>query len=160
MRYTSSMHINLEQEIRNYLPNTIHMSLGTSRDNMPWVCEVHFAWDDDLNLYFRSLAQRRHCQEIVDNPNVAGNIVKQLPLEGGTPKGVYFEGTAEHLMDVGANHPAYNAINNRFKLGQKILDDAANLDGNQFYKITVKHWYVFGNLEEGGLKKYHLPWKA
>ena len=68
---------NVEQAIRDYLPQIIHMSLGTSRDNKPWVCEVHFAFDQELNLYFRSRTNSRHCLEIKDNPNVAGNIVTQ-----------------------------------------------------------------------------------
>jgi nitroimidazol reductase NimA-like FMN-containing flavoprotein (pyridoxamine 5'-phosphate oxidase superfamily) len=45
--------------IREYLPNIVHMSLGTCVDNQPWVCEVHFVYDDDLNLYWRSQPSRR-----------------------------------------------------------------------------------------------------
>jgi uncharacterized protein YhbP (UPF0306 family) len=90
------MNVDVEQVIRDYLPEVGHMSLGTSSNNRPWVCEVHFTYDDNLNLYFRSLASRRHSQEIAANPNVAGNIVKQFQL-GESPVGTYFEGTAQML---------------------------------------------------------------
>ena len=71
---------NIEQTIREYLPGIIHMSLATCVDNKPRVCEVHFVYDNDLNLYFRSLTSRRHSQEIAINPFVSGNIVKQHVL--------------------------------------------------------------------------------
>ncbi len=46
--------MDVEKVIREYLPKVIHMSLATCVDNRPWVCEVHFVYDDDLNLYWRS----------------------------------------------------------------------------------------------------------
>src|ERR1700754_950837 len=88
--------MDVEKAIREYLPNILHMSLGTSSDNRPWVCEVHFVYDDNLNLYWRSKPSRRHSQEIAQNPNVAGNIVEQHAKEA-KPRGLYFEGTAEMI---------------------------------------------------------------
>src|SRR6478672_10503126 len=86
----------IERLVRENIDKSIHMSLATVRDNIPWVCEVHFAYDDDLNLYWRSLKDRRHSLEIADNPNVAGNIVDKFAV-GEPPVGVYFEGAAELL---------------------------------------------------------------
>jgi len=37
--------MNIEQKIREYLPQVIHLSLATSSENKPWVGEVHFAYD-------------------------------------------------------------------------------------------------------------------
>src|SRR6185312_13687025 len=108
------MTMDVEKVIRDYLPNIVHMSLGTSKDNKPWVCEVHFAYDEDLNLYFRSLATRRHSQEIAENPNVAGNIVVQHAL--GVPGvGVYFEGTAKLLGPGDEQQTAFRCIKERLK---------------------------------------------
>ena len=61
----------VEKVIREYLPEVIHMSLATSHNNVPWICEVHYAFDDELNLYFRSLQSRRHSKEIAENKQVA-----------------------------------------------------------------------------------------
>jgi hypothetical protein len=43
--------VNVEDIVREYIDKTIHLSLGTVINNVPWVSEVHFAFDDKLNLY-------------------------------------------------------------------------------------------------------------
>ena len=60
---------------------------------------MHFAYDNDLNVYFRSLTSRRHSQEIALNPHVAGTIVRQHALEEGCDGALYFEGTADIMTD-------------------------------------------------------------
>src|SRR5665213_3517468 len=105
--------MDVDKVIREYLPTIIHMSLATSANNKPWVCEVHYVYDDDLNLYWRSTPARRHSLEISQNPNVAGSIVTQH-APGEKPRGVYFEGTAEQLADVDENHVAYKLYCERF----------------------------------------------
>jgi uncharacterized protein YhbP (UPF0306 family) len=86
----------IENIIRQYIPQVLHMSLATVAGNKPWVCEVHFAYDDSMNLYWMSTADRRHSQEIEKNPNVSGNIITQHFLNQ-KPRGVYFEGQAHKL---------------------------------------------------------------
>src|SRR5204862_27783 len=92
------MNLDIEQIVREYINKSLHMSLATCGGNKPWVCEVHFAYDENLNLYFRSLKTCRHSQEIAQNPNVAGNIVRQHSLEE-YPHAIYFEGTAAIIED-------------------------------------------------------------
>ena len=149
--------MDLEKIVREYIDKTIHMSLGTSRDNKPWVCEVHFAYDENLNIYWRSSTSRRHSQEIADNPRVAGNIVKQH-APGEVPGGLYFEGTAELLGPGEVHNKAYQAIDARFQLGPDILAQAQQPDGPQFYKVTVETFYLFGRFNDEGVKKHELPW--
>jgi uncharacterized protein YhbP (UPF0306 family) len=151
--------MDLEKVIGDYLPQIVHMSLGTSRDNKPWVCEVHFAYDERLNLYFRSLTSRRHSQEIAENPNVAGNIVKQHPLDT-YPLGVYFEGRAELLETEVDQSKAFRYLKDRLGLPDKLFEEAKQSDGHQLYKITVDTFYVFGKLDETGGKKYELKWNG
>ena len=152
--------VQLEQIIREYLPQIVHMSLGTCKDNRPWVCEVHFAYDEQLNLYFRSLTSRRHSREIAENPNVAGNIVRQHQLDE-VPLGVYFEGTAQRLEPGAEQQKAAACIEQRLqKPASEALAEAAREDGHQFYKISVDIWRVFGNLENTGGQKYNLVWKV
>jgi uncharacterized protein YhbP (UPF0306 family) len=141
--------------INDYLQNVLHLSLATSVNDKPWVCEVHFVYDGDMNLYFRSLPTRRHSEEIAQNPNVAGNIVVQHE-RGEAPRGVYFEGTAELLKGVDENHIAYTEYCRRLGTGPAILEDASNPDGHQFYKITVRDWYLFDARESKPSKKYRL----
>jgi len=149
--------MDIEKIVRENINKTVHMSLATSKDNKPWVCEVHFAYDEDLNLYFRSLSSRRHSQEIAANPSVAGNIVRQHEL-GEYPLGVYFEGVAEPLSPGPDQQKAFECIKARLKAEDSILEDAQNPEGHQFYKITVSKYYVFGKLDDTGGKKYELQW--
>jgi uncharacterized protein YhbP (UPF0306 family) len=147
----------VEKVIREYLPNVIHMSLATTNGDKPWVCEVHYVFDDGLNLYFRSLESRRHSKDIAKNPNVAGNIVEPHGL-GQKPRGVYFEGTAELLKDVQADNPACKLYCERLgTTAEDILADASS-GGHQFYKITVANWYLFDTRESKPSQKYQLPW--
>lgn len=149
--------MNVEEIIREYIEKTVHMSLGTSVNGRPWVCEVHFVYDQDLNLYFRSLSSRRHSQEIGQNPNVAGNIVKQHDL-GEYPHGIYFEGTAQLINDPDERATVFPLFKQRLDAKEEILDDAVNPEGHQFYKIIVSNWYAFGKFGNESGQKYHLPW--
>jgi uncharacterized protein YhbP (UPF0306 family) len=151
--------MDVEKAVREYIEKTIHMSLGTAKDNKPWVSEVHFAYDDKLNLYFRSLKSRRHSQEIAENPNVAGNIVDKYGL-GDSVVGVYFEGTAKLLESGEEQNTASQSIKNRLKTEDSILDEAKNDDGHQFYKVIVANWYVFGRFGAPSGQKYKLEWNG
>lgn len=145
--------MDVEKTIRDYIKNVLHMSLGTCVDNKPWVCEVHFAYDDDMNLYFGSDATRRHSQEIAINPNVSGTIHEPHTLEM-KPRGLYFEGTAEMLTDVTSDHPAQKLFIERFDFPADRLPSAVANEGPKYYKITVSDWYVFDARESKPSKKY------
>lgn len=151
--------INIEKTIREYLPQIIHMSLGTYADNKPWVCEVHFAYDDDLNLYFASSKNSRHATEIHQNPKVAGNIVTQHFLNQKT-RCVSFEGTAEQIEDIDENHPAYKTYVQRFSANPPAVAAAQGEGMARFYKITVSDFYVSDSYESGPPQKLHLPWRS
>lgn len=151
--------MDIEQKIREYLPQIIHMSLATCNGNKPWVCEVHFVYDNDLNFYFRSKPNRRHSIEIEVNPDVAGNIVTQHSVEE-KPRGIYFEGTAERLIDVDENHPAYTLYCERFETGPEIIAEAKTDKGHAFYKISVQNFCLFDSRESNPSRKYELVWKG
>lgn len=151
------MNQNLEAVIRDYLPSVIHLSLGTSNDNKPWVCEVHFAYDDKLTIYYRSLTSRRHSQDIAANPRVAGNIIKQH-AKGEMPLGIYFEGAAEKLESGPEQQTASKLLTERLEIPVDILAEAQRPDGHQFYKISVETFYIFGKLDDTGAKKFELAW--
>lgn len=151
------MHI--EQIVRSYLPHVIHMSLATCSNNKPWVCEVHYVFDDELNLYFRSTPQRRHSKEIKSQAHVAGNVVEQHVLDQKV-RGVYFEGTAKLLEDVDEKHIAYKLYCKRFGTDGKILTEAKKANGHKFYKITVDTFYLFDSRESNPSKKYELKWRG
>lgn len=149
--------LDIEAAIRAYLPEIVHMSLSTSRANKPWTCEVHFAFDENLHLYFSSKPSRRHSQEIADNEFVSGNIVTQHGL-GQKVRGVYFEGRAKLLSEVTAENPAYRVYSERFNGGPGMLEEAKKPDGHAFYEIVVDTFYLFDARESSPSQKYQLRW--
>ncbi|HEY1074661.1 MAG TPA: pyridoxamine 5'-phosphate oxidase family protein [Patescibacteria group bacterium] len=149
--------LDIEKTIREYLPQVVHMSLATCRDNHPWVCEVHFAYDDELNLYFRSTLNRRHSQELLENPCVSGNIITQHFLNQKV-RGVYFEGTAKLIESDEELNIAFNAIKERLHLDEEILVDAHKEDGHKFFKLSVTNFYLFDSYTSNPSQKYQLEW--
>jgi uncharacterized protein YhbP (UPF0306 family) len=77
--------MDMKEVIREQLQSKIHvMQLATTADNLPWVCNVHFDADDDLNIYWMSKTNCRHSEDIEKNPQVAVAILvnEQPPLRG------------------------------------------------------------------------------
>jgi uncharacterized protein YhbP (UPF0306 family) len=151
--------MNVEKIIREYIDKTYHLSLGTSSGSKPWVCEVHFTYDDNLNLYFRSLKSRRHSQEIAKNPHVAGSIVKQHPLRE-YPHAIYFEGTARIIEDNDEIENVFEYFQSKLNSDESVLEDAKKNDGHNFYRITVENWYAFGKFGQSSGQKYKLVWNG
>jgi uncharacterized protein YhbP (UPF0306 family) len=151
--------MDIEKIIREYVDKTLHMSLATVSDNKPWVCEVHFTYDDKLNLYYRSLKSRRHSQEIAKNPNVAGNIVKQHELNE-YPHAIYFEGTAEIMEDYDEIDKIFPYFVKRLNPAEDAIEDSKKEDGHKFYKITVVNWYAFGKFDQPSGGKFKLEWNG
>ncbi|MDQ2973300.1 MAG: pyridoxamine 5'-phosphate oxidase family protein [bacterium] len=149
----------IEKIIREYIDKTLHMSLATVSGNKPWVCEVHFAYDEKLNLYWRSKKDRRHSQEIASNSNVAGNIVQQHEVEQ-YPQAIYFEGVSEIVEDESEIAEMAGLFIKRGLGDKSIVDEAKRDEGHKFYKVKVTNWYAFGKF--GGVEgqKYSLPWSS
>lgn len=142
--------MDIEKIVREYIATVIHMSLATCANNKPWVCEVHFSYDKDLNFFFLSKPERRHSQEILLNSKVSGSIIQEHKI-GEAVRGVYLEGTAEVIQNVHEQHPAYRSYCERFGTGPEILDHG-------FYVVKVSDFYLFDNREVEPGQKYHLPW--
>lgn len=151
--------MDVEKIVREYIEKSLHMSLGTSKDGKPWVCEVHFVYDENLNIYWRSLGSRRHSQDIANNPRVAGNIVRQHSVDE-YPHAIYFEGTAELVENIDEQEKIAPLFQKRLRAGDKILGDAQQKDGHKFYKITVENWYAFGKFGNDKGDKYKLEWNG
>jgi uncharacterized protein YhbP (UPF0306 family) len=146
-----------ESIIREYITQVIHMSLSTTKDNKPRVFELHFAYDDQLNLYFVSGVNAHHSEDIRNNPNVAGSIVTQHFLNQKV-RGVYFDGTAKELDDLDEMQQAYKAYTERYHDSPQ-LARVAQAEGNaRFYKVTVNNFYVVDGLLSDTAQQYHLPW--
>jgi uncharacterized protein len=80
----------LRQQILNYLQSHNTMTLATCTSDVPWAATVFYA-SDDFKLYFFSVPDSRHCQNLAANPRVAVTIqedyknwqeIKGIQLEG------------------------------------------------------------------------------
>lgn len=60
--------------VRQYLAAHNTMSLATCDGTRPWAASVFYASDNDLNLYFVSDVQTRHCLDLASNGLVAATI--------------------------------------------------------------------------------------
>jgi uncharacterized protein YhbP (UPF0306 family) len=147
----------LEAVIREYLPRVSHLSLSTCAENVPWSCELHFGYDDDLNLYFRSLRSRRHSREIAANPAVAGSVATQHAAVQA-PLGVFFEGTARLLDADPDRRIAFDCLRERLPLDERALEESTREDGHWFYAIAVRAYYISGGFDGGPRAKYELDW--
>jgi uncharacterized protein YhbP (UPF0306 family) len=150
--------LEIEQQIRDYLPQIIHMSVATvGEGGKPWVFEVHYAYDGDLNLYWVSEQTARHSQELVVNPDISGNIVVQhQPDQKGL--GVSYEGRVEILQDITESSPEYQVYIGRFPLRADPVRAAyveKTETGRRIYKVVVSDWYLAGIID-GKMQKLHL----
>jgi len=63
----------LKRQILEYIEAHNTMTLATCADNVPWAATVFYA-SDDLDLYFFSAPDSRHCQNLAVNARVAVTI--------------------------------------------------------------------------------------
>jgi uncharacterized protein YhbP (UPF0306 family) len=81
----------LKQQILDYLETHNTMTLATCSGDVPWAATVFYA-SNDLQLYFFSVPDSRHCQNLAANPRVAVTIQEDY-RDWRNIKGIQLEGT-------------------------------------------------------------------
>lgn len=137
--------MDLKTLIQDFLEKARIMQVATSRDNQPWACTVHFAYDEDMHLYWISTPERRHSKDLETNDKVAGTVV--LPLVPGEPvRGIQFQGIAKRLeaeeLKRGLTVIAARS-GMKEERQQKIIDGT---DGHTVYEITPTLFVLFDAL--------------
>jgi uncharacterized protein len=82
----------LRHQVLSYLEMHNTMTLGTCSGDVPWAATVFYA-SDDLRLYFFSVPDSRHCQNLAVNPRVAVTVQEDYH-DWQRIKGIQLEGTA------------------------------------------------------------------
>ena len=120
--------------IKEILENGYLMSLATVDDGGPWVSDVIYLHDDDMNIYWMSNHTSRHSQALLKNPHVAGTITASLPKQPGL--GIQFSGTAKKID---GPHPELSK-KHRTKRDKPLPNDGEDiLQGDEsWYCITPK----------------------
>jgi uncharacterized protein YhbP (UPF0306 family) len=81
----------LKQQILDYLETHNTMTLATCSADVPWAATVFYA-SSDLRLYFFSVPDSRHCQNLAVNARVAVTIQEDY-RDWRKIKGIQLEGT-------------------------------------------------------------------
>lgn len=135
--------MDIEVLIGGYLKEAKMMHLATEANAKPWVCNVWFAADDELNIYWFSAINRRHSEEVAKNPHVAGAMcLPQTPDD--PPRGLQFEGTAEVLRSEADVEKAKSVYSGRIFPQEKIDELMAHPDRpHKFYRIKPALFVLF-----------------
>lgn len=88
---------NLQENIREYLDEAKMMQLATARAEKPWVCNVWFASDKNMNIYWISSTNRRHSNELADNPYVAASVCMPSKPSESKQGALQIEGLAREV---------------------------------------------------------------
>ncbi len=139
----------VKQLVRDYLKEAKMMQLATSLDDQPWVCNVWFASDDDLNIYWFSSTNRRHSKEILGNNKVGAAIVlPQTPKD--PPRGLQLQGVAQVLTKKEDIERAISVYRDRvFPIEDinELMEDEET--PHKFYKITPNQFVLFDAVNFG-----------
>lgn len=119
------------------------MHLASVSKNRPWVCNVWFASDEALNIYWLSSINRRHSAEIAQNNRVAGALcLPQTPQD--KPRGLQFEGMAEVLEAQADVQEALNCYVDRIFSLTKIRELMEHPERpHKFYRIRPELFVLF-----------------
>ena len=106
--------LELKTQISEYMQTQKLMSMATFADNEPWIANVYFVSDDDLNIYFLSKKWREHCKAIVINPKVSVAIADSHQNIYNPQKGLQITGTAEEVN-------VFDKLEWMFKMWNKLI---------------------------------------
>lgn len=138
--------MDLRTLIVEYMEKTWMLQVATAKNNQPWVCTVHYAFDDELNLYWISKPSTRHSQEVQENEKVAGAIVLPHAL-GDKVRGLQIEGTATAVTDPDEIRTALNHYSRRFGMSEERVNAIVNgTDGHNCYKLSPSLLVLFDTL--------------
>ena len=150
----------LKAQIIDYLRSHNTMTLATCAAEIPWAATVFYA-SEELRLYFFSVPESRHCQNLGSNPRVAVTIqedykdwraIKGIQLEGGVA-------ALEGMLEKGRAMAVYAA---KYPNITKVFTDP---DSGALYKAFLKvrfycvrpeRVYYIDN-EQGFGKRQELP---
>jgi uncharacterized protein YhbP (UPF0306 family) len=123
----------LKQEILRYLKTHNTMTLATCAGEVPWAATVFYA-SDDLQLYFFSAPESRHCENLAVNPRVAVTIQEDYK-DWQKIKGVQLEGTVNRVDSIIEKSKAMAVYGRKYPDVIKLFTNPAS---GVFYKAFLK----------------------
>lgn len=127
--------------LKKYLLEGKVMQLATVGRDQPWICTVYYVMDDKVNLYWLSLPDRRHSQDIAEHPEVAITV----PIKFDLPViGVQAEGRAEIVDDPLVIKAAMERYTEKYGSGKLFYNNfIAGKNQHSMYRFKPKRYVVF-----------------
>jgi uncharacterized protein YhbP (UPF0306 family) len=123
----------LKRQILEYLQSHNTMTLATCMDSVPWAATVFYA-NDGLSLYFFSVPESRHCQNLAANARVAVTVQEDYK-DWRQIKGVQLEGKVTLVDSVIENAKALAIYGRKYPDVVKLFTDPSS---GMFYKAFLK----------------------
>jgi uncharacterized protein len=123
----------LKQQILNYLQTHNTMTLATCAGDTPWAATVFYA-SEELQLYFFSVPDSRHCQNLAANPRVAVTIQEDYK-DWREIKGIQLEGTVALVDSLTEKAKAMAVYARKYPGVIKLFTNPAS---GVFYKAFLK----------------------
>lgn len=142
--------------LRNYLYGDAQvMQLATSTlDGRPWVASVYFVVDDALNLYWLSWPERRHSQQLADNPYAAATIV----IKPDTPvAGIQVSGRVVLVQDLEIVRGVMDRYVAKYQQGEEFVDRmTAQRNHHQLYMLQADSYQLFDEMVFPATSPVHI----
>jgi general stress protein 26 len=90
------MNDNLNASVKEAFDRTVIMALSTIGPDGSWTCPVHYQHNDELELFFMSMPDTKHVENIHADPRVSVAIFSP-PGPDGEKLGLQIKGTATDL---------------------------------------------------------------
>lgn len=127
-----------------YLENARVMQLATTKDNKPYVVNVHYYADSDGSIYWISTRDRRHSQELEANPNacVVIKVHEDTPQEQWIV-GLSIEGRVEYIGEDPGDDVFEGYMSKLSKPQQLMSDIRSGTNPHKFYRLVPSHYSLF-----------------
>ncbi len=133
--------------IATYLKEYPLISIATVAGQSPWISNVYFSFNDQLDLFFISRTFRRHSKEIAENPSIAASICKPHMKPFEMPcRGLQIEGKCRAIEDSQAASIALAIYMDRFPASRKLhasIDDVTGSIDRRIYQIEPQRYVLF-----------------
>lgn len=90
------MNDDLKASVKEALDRTVIMALSTIGSDGSWTCPVHYHYNEELELFFMSLPDTKHVENIYADPRVSVAIFSP-PSPTGEKLGLQIKGIATDL---------------------------------------------------------------
>ena len=135
------------KHIKEVIDRTEFMALSTIGNEGSWTCPVKFAYDERLNLYFKSMPNSRHMQYLRSNPDVSVAIFSTSRFPDENIAGLQIKGKAKILstqkeVEVASRHH-YGRTNSEIDPQTKVADHMGEHAEWNFVKIVPSEVWCF-----------------